>query len=50
MRSPRAKMLSFNSVGSGYTKEKQILIQAGTDGNMGTFEFDTGKTDERKYI
>lgn len=34
-------------------KEKQILMQAGTNViiiNMGAFEFDMGKVDERKYI
>lgn len=46
-------MLPINSVGSRYTKEKQILMQGGmnvTIINMGALEFDMGKVDERKYI
>lgn len=46
-------MLSISSVGSRYMKEKQILMQGGTNViiiNMGAFEFDMGKVDERKYI
>lgn len=46
-------MLPINSAGSRYMKEKQILMQAGTNViiiNMGAFEFDMGKVDERKYI